>query len=244
MSDHWSPSSSPEAAPRVRAVIVAGGSGRRMGGAGGASKQYLHLRGAPILRWAVQPFLDHPGVHEVVVVVPPADAVEPPEWLPSLAVRVVAGGAQRSDSVWNGLQALAGDDGLVLVHDGARPFVTRELIDRVIRGAAAGGAIPGLRSTDTLKQVDASGRVVATLDRERVFGAQTPQGFPLPMLLRAYRTAREEGWPSTDDATLCERLGVEVRMVEGSPENLKITRPADLLLAETLARHLPAPPAL
>jgi 2-C-methyl-D-erythritol 4-phosphate cytidylyltransferase len=244
MSDRWSPSSSPEAAPRVRAVIVAGGSGRRMGGAGRAPKQYLRLRGVPILRWAVQPFLDHPGVHEVVVVLPPADAGEPPEWLRSLPVHVVAGGAERSDSVWNGLQALPGEDGLVLVHDGARPFVTHELIDRVIRAAPAGGAIPGLRATDTLKQVDAAGRVVATLDRDRVFGAQTPQGFPLGLLLRAYRTAREEGWPSTDDATLFERLGAEVRVVEGSPENLKITRPVDLAVAELLARHLPAPPAL
>lgn len=244
MSDRWSPSSFPETAPPVRAVIVAGGSGRRMHGAGGAPKQYLRLAGAPILHWAMQPFLDHPGVQEVVVVLPPDDAAEPPHWLRSLPVRVVAGGAERSDSVWNGLQALSGGDGVVLVHDGARPFVTREVIDRVIQGAGSGGAIPGLRSTDTLKQVDAQGRVVATLDRERVFGAQTPQGFALELLLRAYRTAREQGWPSTDDATLCERLGVEVRMVEGSPENLKITRPADLAVAELLARHLPAPPAL
>lgn len=244
MSDRWSPSSSPEAAPPVRAVIVAGGSGRRMSGAGGAPKQYLHLGGVPILRWAMQPFLDHPAVREVLVVLPRADAAEPPQWLHSLPVRIVAGGAERSDSVWNGLQALSGDDGVVLVHDGARPFVTREVIDRVIQEARSGAAIPGLRSTDTLKQVDADGRVVATLDRERVFGAQTPQGFPLALLLRAYRTAREQGWPSTDDATLCERLGAEVRLVEGSPENLKITRPADLAVAELLARHLPAPPAL
>lgn len=238
----WSRDSSAEAAPRAAAVIVAAGSGRRMGdAAGGVRKQYLEVLGEPVLRRAVRAFTEHPRVAEVVVVLPAEDVEAPPAWLADLPVRLVAGGAERGDSVWNGLQAVAGDAEVVLVHDGARPFVAPEVIDRVLAAAREGGAIAAVRVTDTIKEAGEDGVILSTPDRSRLWQAQTPQGFPLAALREAYRAARREGWRATDDAALCERVGIPVRVVEGAPENLKITRPADLLVAEALARGLRQP---
>jgi 2-C-methyl-D-erythritol 4-phosphate cytidylyltransferase len=231
--------SSPDAPPRAAAVVVAGGSGRRMG-AGGVRKQYLELLGEPILLHALRPFLDHPAVHAVVAVLPADDAASPPAWLRDLPVSLVAGGAERGDSVCNGLEAVPRGIDLVLIHDGARPLVSREVIDRVLAAAGEGGAVPGVRATDTLKEEDGGGRVERTLDRSRLWHAQTPQGFPLALIRELHRRARAEGWSGTDDASLCERYGVPVRLVEGSPENLKVTRPLDLVVAEALARGLRA----
>jgi 2-C-methyl-D-erythritol 4-phosphate cytidylyltransferase len=203
---------------------------------GDVRKQYLEILGEPVLLRAVRSFLDHPAIAAVVVVLPPEDAAHPPPWLAELPTRVVAGGAERGDSVWNGLAALPADADPILVHDGARPFVSAGVIARVVAGAAAGGALAAVPVTDTIKQVDEDGRVTDTPDRTRLWQAQTPQGFPRATLFRAYREAREAGLQATDDAALCERLG-PVRVVMGAPENIKITRPADLLLAEALARR-------
>jgi 2-C-methyl-D-erythritol 4-phosphate cytidylyltransferase len=221
------------------AVVVAGGAGARMeSAAGGVRKQYLEVSGRPILQWALRPFLDHPAVGEVVVVVPAVDLKAPPSWLLELPVKLVAGGGERSDSVWNGLQAVSPASEVVLVHDGARPFVSRELIDRVLEHAYAGGTVPAIRATDTIKEADDAGFVRRTADRTRLWHAQTPQGFPRALLLDAYRRARREGWSSTDDASVVEQAGSPVRLVTGATENLKITRPTDLELAELVARRL------
>lgn len=230
-----SSASFPERA-RVAAVIVAGGSGRRMGG---VRKQYLELLGEPVLARAIRPFVEHPGVDAVVVVVPEEDIASPPPWLRDLPVRLAAGGAERGDSVWNGLAALPAATEVVLVHDGARPFVTREVIDRVLERAPDGGAVAAVRATDTIKEVDETGRIVGTAERSRLWHAQTPQGFRFRDLRDAYRRARAEGWSATDDAALCEHFGIPVFVVEGSYRNLKITRPEDLPHAEALARNLP-----
>ncbi len=217
-------------------VVVAGGAGSRMGG--GVRKQYLEVGGQPILLHALRPLLVHPAVTSVVVVLPPEDAARPPEWLVETGVRIVAGGAERGDSVWNGLLATPEDAETVLVHDGARPFVTAEVIDRVLAGARVGPTLAALPVTDTLKEVGGDGVVRGTPDRARFWQAQTPQGFPRGVILAAHHRAREEGFRATDDASLCERYGIPVRVVEGSPENLKVTRPADLAIAEVLARRL------
>ncbi|HET8654706.1 MAG TPA: 2-C-methyl-D-erythritol 4-phosphate cytidylyltransferase [Longimicrobiaceae bacterium] len=235
MSADSSATSSPE--PSVGAVIVAGGSGRRMGG---VRKQYLELAGEPVLLWSVRAFLHHPRVSVVVVVLPSDDAASPPEWLAGLPVRVAAGGAERSDSVRNGLRALDGAVEIALIHDGARPFVGREVIDRVISASREGGAVAAVRVTDTLKEVDDGGRITGTADRARLWRAQTPQGFPLRLIVNAHETAHRQGVQATDDAALCERMGHAVRVVEGAAENLKITSPDDLALAELLARRLRA----
>lgn len=221
---------------RAAAVIVAGGAGRRIGGE--LRKQYLEVAGEPILLRALRPFLLHPGVGAVVVVLPADDAARPPAWLAELPVRVVAGGEERGDSVWNGLLATPEEAPVVLVHDGARPFVTAEVIGRVLEAARTGPVIAAVPVADTIKEVGPDGVVRATPERSRLWQAQTPQGFPRGLLLDAHRRARGEGFRATDDAAVCERYGIPVRVVEGAAENLKVTRPADLAVAEALARRL------
>ena len=223
---------------RVRAAVVvaAGGTGRRMGG---VRKQYAELLGEPILLHSIRPFLAHSSIVSAVVALPPDDAADPPSWLTGLdeRVTVVAGGAERGESVHRGLQAVPDSVDVVLVHDAARPLVTTEVIDRALREAATGvGAVVGVPVTDTLKQVDATRRVVATPDRSVLWAAQTPQAFPRTLLLEAYERAEKEGFRATDDAALVERYGGNVVMVEGAPDNLKVTRPADLIVAEALLR--------
>ena len=219
---------------RTAAVIVAGGAGLRMGPST-VRKQYLELLGQPVLVWAVLPFIEHPGIGRVVVVLPADDLVDPPLWLDNLGAELVPGGAERSDSVRNGLAALPDSTETVLIHDGARPFVTLGLIDRVLSAAAEGPVVPGLRATDTLKQVDEHGVVVATLERSGIWHAQTPQGFPYAAMRAAHLRSEQEGWHVTDDASICERAGMSVRIVQGEPQNIKITRPLDLDVAAALA---------
>jgi 2-C-methyl-D-erythritol 4-phosphate cytidylyltransferase len=226
------------AEPRCAALVVAGGRGLRMGA--GQPKQYLELEGEPVLLHALRPFLGHPRLHEVVVVLPPADAAAPPPWLARLGVRLVAGGELRGDSVWNGLQALDGSIDVVLVHDGARPLLTRAVLERVLDAARAGqAAIAALPASDTVQQVDADGVITGTPDRGALWLAQTPQAFPLAGLRRAHARARDAGVAATDDAALYARFEGPVRVVPGSARNLKLTRPLDLVLAGALARLAP-----
>ncbi|MDR0788484.1 MAG: 2-C-methyl-D-erythritol 4-phosphate cytidylyltransferase [Gemmatimonadota bacterium] len=220
---------------RVAAVVVAAGSGRRLGG--GTPKQYRPLAGVPVLLRALRPFLDHPLIERVVVVLPPDDAASPPDWLAALPLSCVAGGAERTDSVRRGLAAVDPEFAIVLVHDGARPLVSPELIDRVIEAARqhpSAAIVPGERVTDTIKEVDADGRVVRSVPREELRRIQTPQAFPALILRRFHDRAREESFSPTDDAGLFERYGAPVRLVDGDPENLKVTTPVDLLIAEAL----------
>lgn len=217
---------------RAAAVIVAAGAGTRLGGA--VRKQYLAIGGEPVLLRAVRPFLDHPRIASVVVVLPPDDVADPPRWLADLPVRIVPGGAERGDSAFNGLRAVDGDVDRVLIHDGARPFVTREVIDRVLD--ADGGAIAAVPVTDTIQQVDADGIIRATPDRSALWQAQTPQGFPRAAVLDAYRRAHEDGATATDDAAVYARYAGPVRVVMGDHGNLKVTRPEDLPIAEAIAR--------
>ena len=214
--------------------MPAAGAGRRMGG---TPKAFLNLAGEPILLRAIRPFLDTPGVECVVVALPPDRAARPPAWLTGAdaRVRVVAGGATRSESVAAAVAALPRAVEVALVHDGARPLVTRALVERCLRAAAAGRAVvAGVPAVDTLKEVGAHGRVVRTPARGRYWHAQTPQAFPRRLLERAHRRARADGVEGTDDASLVERLGEEVEMVEGSSRNLKVTHPEDLVVAERL----------
>ena len=235
MSERSSAASSPDG-PRVGAVVVAGGEGLRMAGAtGSVRKQYALLLDVPVLAWAVRPFAEHPRVAEVVVVLPGADVESPPEWLLALGVAIVAGGRTRTESVRNGLAGLAEATEQVLIHDAARPFVSAELIDRVSASADAAAVIPAIRATDTLKQVAEDGRVLSTIDRTTVWMAQTPQRFPFEALRAAHGEAARHGWDATDDAVLFERIGAAVRVVEGDPENMKITRPFDLDVARLIA---------
>ena len=215
-------------------MIVAAGRGERLGG---SLKQYREIAGVPMLVRALRPFVSHPEVAHVVVALPATHAAAPPEWLSVLAgesLALVAGGARRGDSVQNALASLREDCEIVLVHDAARPFVERGTIDAVIRAARGGeGAVAAVPVTDTLKRSDdRDAFVAATVPREHLWRAQTPQGFPRAVLERAY--AGDEG-PASDDAALVERLGYPIRIVPDSPRNFKVTNADDLLLAELLA---------
>lgn len=197
-------------------------------------KQYLEIGGEPVLLRAVRPFLAHPRIACVVVVLPPEDVDDPPPWLAGLPVTIVAGGAERGDSVLHGLRAVSGEVDRVLVHDGARPFVSADVIDRVLD--ADGGAIAAVPVTDTIQRVDEDGVITETPDRAALWQAQTPQGFPRAALLDAYLRARADGVAATDDAAVYARYAGPVRVVMGSHRNLKVTRPEDLPVAEALAR--------
>ncbi len=227
----------------VGAIIVAAGQGARLGG--DLPKQFRQVGGVPILLRAVRPFVAHPDVAHVVVVVRDTDLNAPPRWLGELEgelVRLVAGGAERIDSVAAGLAALPSNCRVVLVHDGARPFVDTSVIDAVIARARHGeGAVAGIPLSDTVKRVtaDAEMRVVETVARADLWRAQTPQGFPRELLERAHQHAKIAGIIATDDATLVERIGERVVIVPDSARNLKVTTPADLVVAECLARHDP-----
>lgn len=225
----------------VGVVVVAAGRSTRLGGE--TPKQYLVLAGVPVLLRAVRPFTSHPEVCQVVVVLPAADASSPPAFLTDVAglgLTLVAGGAERSDSVASGLAALRQDSTVVLVHDGARPFVDRAVIDSVIRYARAGeAAVAAIPLSDTVKESAPNDptRVERTIPRERLWRAQTPQGFPRAMLTRAHAKV-PDGLQATDDAALVEACGGVVRLVPDSIRNLKITTPEDLSLAEVLAERL------
>ncbi len=225
----------------MAAVIVAAGQGVRFG-VEGPRKQYRPLLGIPVLEWAIHPFLAHEAVQQVVVVLPAADVLDPPDWLAALEVDRVPGGERRSDSVRSGLEAVNPAHEFVLIHDGARPFVTAELIDRLLAASpTAEGVIPGLRSTDTLKEVSPDGFVIQTVERERYWSVQTPQLFPLRTLRSLHQRALERGVSTSDDAALMEADGRAIRVIAGDPRNLKVTTPADIPLAEYLARSLPSP---
>lgn len=231
---------------RVAAIIAAGGRGLRAGG--GVPKQLRSIGGRTLLELALAPFDRSARVGEIVVVLPPALAADPPVGLQAVKtpLRVVAGGRRRQDSVAAGLDAVGDAASLVLVHDAARPFCSRALIGRVIDAAAeAGAAVPAVQATDTVKRsADAGGHAVvaATLPRECIHLAQTPQGFRADVLRAAVALGRR-GVDATDEALLAERAGYTVRLVEGDPENVKVTTPADLDRAAGRAARSAAAPA-
>jgi 2-C-methyl-D-erythritol 4-phosphate cytidylyltransferase len=221
-------------------VVVAAGAGVRAGP--GEPKQFRPILGVPMLLRALRPFTSHPEVGHVVVALPPAYVERPPEWLGKLLgdrLALVAGGAQRADSVRAGLAALPRDAAVILVHDAARPFVGRATIDVVIARARAGvGAVAAVPLNDTVKEIVEERRITRTVDRDRLWRAQTPQGFPRAMIDQAYAALRQDGPPPTDDAEVCERAGFPVEVVTDSPHNVKITTTEDFRIAEALAREL------
>lgn len=226
------------AAPDVGVVIVAAGRGTRA--ADGELKQFRWVAGRPMLLHSVLAFQDRSDVGMVVCVLPRAYAGDPPPWLFQCDLErmlVSVGGPERGESVANGLEDLPESLSIVAIHDAARPLVPPDVIERVITQARSGtGAVPALPVTDTLKRADATGRITATLDRDRLWRAQTPQAFPREMIVRAYTEARAAGISGTDDAALCERIGLPVVVVPGSERSLKITAESDFARAEAIAR--------
>lgn len=227
----------------VTAVVLAGGSGERLGSA--VAKQFLDLAGRPMLAHALLAFERTPEVTATVVVLPPDRPAFVDHELTTLPKvwSVTDGGPTRQASLGEGLVCLPDESDIVLVHDAARCLAPAELYDAVADHAARHDAVvPGLAVVDTLKQVDDTGRVTATPDRSLLRVVQTPQGFRRSVLERAYAAALERGdTDAPDDASLVERLGLPVHVVPGHVDAFKITRLQDLMLAETvLARRAAA----
>ncbi|CAN5496004.1 2-C-methyl-D-erythritol 4-phosphate cytidylyltransferase [soil metagenome] len=201
-------------------------------------KQFRWVAGKPMLLHSVQTFMARPDVGMVVCVLPQKYAGDPPPWLFQCDVDrllVSVGGRTRSESVANGLDDLPDEAQIVLVHDAARPLVDATAIDRVVDSVRGGTcAIAALPVVDTLKEVDEDGMIVRTVDRGGLWRAQTPQGFPRQLIVDAHRRAARDRISATDDAALCERLGIPVRVVRGTERAMKLTEPADFARAEAL----------
>ena len=236
---------------KVFVIVPAAGLGTRMGPTSAAktkkrapSKQFKELGGIPILIHTLRKFVACPEVYEIIVALRKNEIAgfraqlekQYPEILNN-RLQIVEGGEHRQDSVASALAAVAADgDDIVLVHDGVRPFVTPEIIAKVIAAARKhGAAIAGMPAMDTVKQVErtAEGALIkATIPRASIVMAQTPQGFCYDILKKAFDEAAAVGFLGTDEASLIERAGHPVAVVMGSPRNLKITTPADMELAE------------
>jgi len=224
----------------VGVVIVAGGTGSRAGA--GELKQLRWVAGKPMLLHSLQAFQSIPSVAMVVCVLPRQYAGDPPPWLFQCDLErmlISVGGRTRAESVANGLEDLTAECRTVLIHDAARPLVSEGMIERVIAEARLGhGAIAALPVVDTLKEVGPDGRILRTVPREGLWRAQTPQGFPRDLIDRAHREARAAGTHAfaTDDAALCEALGIPVHVVRGSERAMKVTDESDFARAESLQR--------
>ncbi len=221
------------------AIIAAAGQGSRMGGK--RAKQFLTLSGIPIIFHTLQPFEQCADIHEIIVVLPLEDSADflqlaAKQGLRKLS-RVVAGGASRAESVYRGLQAVrAATVEIVAVHDGVRPFVTPDEISRTVAAAHEhNAAVLVAPVTDTIKVVE-DDTVIETLDREVLRRALTPQCFKYELLRRAYEGIDVLSPELTDESVLVEKLGVAVRVVEGSSRNIKITQPEDLGMGEAILR--------
>ncbi|MFT5370342.1 MAG: 2-C-methyl-D-erythritol 4-phosphate cytidylyltransferase, partial [Candidatus Latescibacterota bacterium] len=211
------------------AIVLAAGSGKRMGTQ--TPKQFLALAGKPVLAWTLDAF-EKANCVDAVVLVTAADQVMVCRelFVSGKVVDVVAGGAERQDSVARGLAAVPELADVVAVHDGARAFVTPEDIDAVVRAAQThGAAVLGTPVTDTIKRVDGD-RVVETLDRSVLRGVQTPQAFRADVIRQAHDEAKKTGYLGTDDTALVEQMGAPVVVVQGRADNVKITTPDDLEL--------------
>jgi 2-C-methyl-D-erythritol 4-phosphate cytidylyltransferase/2-C-methyl-D-erythritol 2,4-cyclodiphosphate synthase len=218
----------------VTAIIAAGGRGQRLGGA--QPKQLRAVGGRPVLERSVAAFLAHPSVDALVVALPADLADPPPVYLLGTPkpLTIVAGGLRRQDSVANAFRAIGERPDVVVIHDAARPFVSADLISRTIVAAAeSGAALAALPARDTVKRARPDHIVAETLPRESIFLAQTPQAFRCDVLRDAL--AQRDAGDATDEATLAERAGHTVRLVDGEASNIKITTPDDLAVAEAIA---------
>jgi 2-C-methyl-D-erythritol 4-phosphate cytidylyltransferase len=224
---------------RVTAVIPAAGLGIRMGLE--EPKQYLELGGKPLLARTLRTFQECPLIDEIIIVVPEKDVDYclqqiVPRYQLSKVYKVISGGERRQDSVRNGIEAVADNCRWVLIHDGVRPFVSTELIKKVIKAARRFRAvITGLPVTETIKQAGSKGNVLRTLERRDLWLMQTPQIFRREDIHLAHQEALKRGWTeATDDAFLVEKMGISVKIIEGEERNIKITTPHDLQVARFL----------
>ncbi len=224
----------------IVALIMAAGKGKRMGLP--EYKQYLLLGGIPILAITLKRFEESNLIDGIYVVLPEEKLTYSERLLSPFnfkkIIKLIPGGKERQDSVMHGMEELKDDKWeYVVIHDAVRPFVREELIERVIKeGMRYGAAILGVPVKDTIKMVEDK-VVITTPEREKLWCSQTPQVFRYDILKKAYEEAKKDGFYGTDDASLVERIGVRVRVVEGSYENIKITTPEDLIIGEEILKR-------
>jgi 2-C-methyl-D-erythritol 4-phosphate cytidylyltransferase len=221
----------------VAVIVVAAGRGTRM--ESDRNKVLLPIKGIPILARTVKAFSESGMVHQFLIVIGEEDRLDVlallEKWCPDVPVKLIYGGAERQESVHHGLMALAGNESVVLIHDGARPFIGQNAIRACIQAVwTMGAACVGVPVKDTIKRVDMLDMVIETPDRAFLWQVQTPQGFKPDIILKAHQQAVIDGFRGTDDAMLVERMGMKVRMIMGGYGNLKITTPEDIAFAEAL----------
>lgn len=222
----------------VSAIIVAGGKGTRMGA--GKNKVFLPLLGKEIISRTIAVFESSSRVDEIIIVTSEEDIPKMREivWRDGYqkVSRVTEGGKERSDSVYNGLCLARGD--IALIHDGARCLVSKDEIEAVIVDTVYfGSAASGVKVKDTLKTIDENGNIIATVDREKTVHIQTPQGFMATEIRRLHESARDENLSVTDDCSIFEHYGKSVHLSEGSYDNIKITTPEDIAVAEAILKR-------
>lgn len=226
--------------PICTAVIVAAGKGKRMGTE--ISKQFLPLCGREILAHTVEKFEKAEKIRDIVLVTGEEslqDVQEMAQEYDWQKIRsIAAGGRERQDSVWNGLQEVSVDSEIVLIHDGVRPFVTEDMINASIEMALEmGSCVAGVPAKDTIKVCNSENIAVDTPDRSTLWQIQTPQTFRRELIMKAYMKAKEEGFLGTDDASLAENSGYPVKVFMGSYRNIKITTKEDLLIGEVFLKE-------
>jgi 2-C-methyl-D-erythritol 4-phosphate cytidylyltransferase len=227
---------------KLIAILPCAGFSTRMGG--NVSKQFLDINGKPLIAYTLRVFQEHPAVGQIVLVLREEDVL----WCQKHVVQrfhlnktslLVCGGPRRQDSVLQGLLAINVLPELILVHDGARPLVSREIVDRTIESAEVkGSGVAGVPVKDTIKQTDDQGCVIHTLNRDALWQVQTPQVFPGRALLEAYLEGRRKDYAVTDDAALMEKAGHPVHMVWGAYDNIKVTTQEDLVFVTEKLKNL------
>jgi 2-C-methyl-D-erythritol 4-phosphate cytidylyltransferase len=214
---------------KVGVVIPAAGSGTRMGG---TRKPMLEIGGKPLLQHCLDAFFQVDAVSRIAVALPREIIDHPPAWMHDRRILFAEGGAQRADSVRAGLAVLPADIDVIVIHDAARPVITREMIQSVIDVAAAGeSATLAMPVTDTLHRIDQDQRILDTPDRTQFWRALTPQAFPRAVLEAAYARVADSS-AATDEAGLVAKAGFPVRVIPGDASNIKVTTPGDVALAE------------
>jgi len=216
----------------VSVIVPCAGLGRRLGG----KKPFIPILGKPLFIWTLSALSRVSEVSDIVPVFSESDMERALKLIEQYSVpkikRIAKGGPERQDSVRNGLSSISNDTEIVLIHDGARPCIEEEVIYSVIRGLKGfDGAIAAVPIKDTIKEASEE-LVIKTLNRDRLWAAQTPQGFLRDTIIRAYERAEGEGFSSTDDSSLVERYGGKIKIVMGSYCNIKVTTPEDIAIAE------------
>lgn len=220
------------------AIVPAAGKGKRMGGI--VSKPYLLIGGMPILSYTLEALSHHDEIFEIIVVTRKEEVDYCKKEVISKynftkVSAVVQGGEERQDSVYAGLKSIKGRFDIVVIHDGVRPFLSQRLLTDVITNASKfKAALAALPARDTLKRVDNEGCVSETVSRDSIWHTQTPQAFEYDLIVNVYEEAFKDNFYGTDDAGLVERCGHRVKIIMGSPQNIKITAPEDLTMAEAI----------